>query len=252
MSAAATGRDAGAPRVGLFVTCLVDAMKPSVGFASIRLLEAAGCEVVVPEGQTCCGQPGLNAGDSDTARRLARQVLEQFEDCDYVVVPSGSCAATLSHNAPELFPGDGGERARVEALAARTYELTDFLVNVMHFEDVASRFTGTVTYHDSCSGLRTLGVREQPRALLGRIEGVTLVEMTDATRCCGFGGTFSIKYGDIATRMANDKCVDATATGADTIAAGDLGCLMNVEGRLRRRGDLSTRVLHVAEILAWQ
>ncbi|MGD2063967.1 MAG: (Fe-S)-binding protein [Nitrospirota bacterium] len=237
-------------RVGLFVTCLVDLMRPSIGFAALRLLKAAGCEVVVPETQTCCGQPGYNAGDRIAARALARKVIAEFHGCDAVVAPSGSCAATIRVHYPGLFADDPATHEASENLARRTYELTDFLVNVVRLQAVPGRYSGTITYHDSCAGLRELGVQAQPRALLARMPGVTLIEMREPTTCCGFGGTFSVKFSDISAHMAEDKCTHIAQTGAAALVAGDLGCLLNIEGRLRRRGDLQTRVLHVAEVLA--
>jgi L-lactate dehydrogenase complex protein LldE len=237
-------------RVGLFVTCLVDLVRPRIGFATLRLLEASGAEVVVPAHQTCCGQPGYNSGDLDPARALARKLAAEFGDCDYVVVPSGSCAGMIRHHYPELFRNDMAALPEIERLAARTYELTDFLVNVARLDAVPGRFAGPVTYHDSCSGLRELGVKDQPRNLLAKVPGLTLREMREPETCCGFGGTFSIKFGDISTRMADNKCEQIAATGVEAIVAGDLGCLLNIEGRLRRRGDHATKVLHIAEVLA--
>lgn len=239
-----------APRVGLFVTCLVDLMRPRIGFAALKLLEAAGCAVVVPETQTCCGQPGYNAGDFAPARALALKLMQEFDGCDYVVVPSGSCAGMIRIHYPKLFDGDAATRERIVRLAERTYELTDFLTRIGKLETPPGRFEGTLTYHDACSGLRELGVRTQPRALLAKVAGLTLVEMPDATTCCGFGGTFSNKYGEISARMAERKCAAIGRTGAGTVVAGDLGCLLNIEGRLRRNGDATTQVRHVAEILA--
>jgi L-lactate dehydrogenase complex protein LldE len=236
-------------RVGLFVTCLVDMMRPRIGFAALKLLEAAGCEVVVPETQTCCGQPGYNAGDYDSARALALKLVDEFKDCDYVVVPSGSCGGMIRTHYPSLFDKNVDQQIRVSKLAERTYELTDFLTRIAKLENVPAKFSGTLTYHDSCSGLRELGVCNQPRELLAKT-GATLVEMEQATTCCGFGGTFSVKYGDISARMAEKKCGYIAKTGAGAIAAGDLGCLLNIEGKLRRLGDESTRVLHIAEVLA--
>jgi L-lactate dehydrogenase complex protein LldE len=237
-------------RIGLFVTCLADLMRPRVAFAAIRLLERAGCEVVVPMTQTCCGQPGYNSGDRAAAKALARKVLGEFEGFDYVVAPSGSCGGMIRIHYPDLFRDEPDTLRRIEALCAKTYELTDFLVNVAKLNSVPGRFDGSITYHDSCSGLRELGVKGQPRALLAKVPGLKLVEMEEAETCCGFGGTFSIKFGDISARLADNKCETACATGADAIVGGDLGCLLNIEGRLRRRGDEKTRVLHVAEILA--
>jgi len=237
-------------RVGLFVTCLVDMMRPSIGFAALRLLKAAGCEVVVPSDQTCCGQPGYNSGDQDAAKALALKLLKEFDGCEYVVLPSGSCAGMIRVHYPALFKDDPALSESFQRLAGRTYELTDFLVNVAKLKAVPGDYSGSLTYHDSCSGLRELGVQAQPRALLAKMPGVQITEMREATTCCGFGGTFSVKFGEISTRMADNKCEHIAATGAGAIVAGDLGCLLNIEGRLRRRGDLNTRVLHIAEVLA--
>jgi L-lactate dehydrogenase complex protein LldE len=237
-------------RVGLFVTCLVDLMRPSIGFAALRLLEAAGCEVVVPAGQTCCGQPGYNSGDTTSAKALALKLLGEFKDCDYIVVPSGSCAGMIRVHYPTLFADDTAALELAKRLSVCTYELTDFLTNIAKLENIPGRYAGTLTYHDSCSGLRELGVQAQPRALLAKMPGVTLTEMRESTTCCGFGGTFAVKFGDISTRMADKKCANITQTGAGAVVAGDLGCLLNIEGRLRRNGDMQTRVLHIAEILA--
>lgn len=237
-------------RVGLFVTCLVDLMRPGIGFAALRLLEAAGCEVVVPATQTCCGQPGYNSGDQKSAKALARKLLGEFKDCDYLVVPSGSCAGMIRVHYPALFKDDPAALESVRQLSGRTYELTDFLTNVVKIKNIPGRYAGTLTYHDSCSGLRELGVQAQPRALLARMPGVTIREMNEATTCCGFGGTFAVKFGDISARMADRKCTSITRSGASAVVAGDLGCLLNIEGRLRRNGDMQTRVLHIAEVLA--
>lgn len=237
-------------KVALFVTCLVDLMRPRIGFAAIRLLEAAGCEVAVPRTQTCCGQPAYNGGDRATAQALARKVLAEFEGYDHVVAPSGSCAGMIRTHFPELLAGDPAELERVRRLADRTYELTDFLTSVAHLETVPGTSNKSVTYHDSCSGLRELGVKAQPRALLSKVEGLTLKEMDEAETCCGFGGAFAVKFGQISSHIAERKCANIAACGADAVVLGDLGCMLNIEGRLRRRGDLKTEVLHVAEVLA--
>jgi L-lactate dehydrogenase complex protein LldE len=237
-------------RVGLFVTCLVDAMRPRIGFATIKLLEAAGCEVVIPENQTCCGQPGFNSGDRESSKKLALKFIAEFESFDYVVIPSGSCAAMIRVHYPELFSDDPALLARFTAVGMRTYELTDFLANVAKLEKAPGNFQGKITYHDSCSGLRQLEVYKQPRALLATMPQVSLNEMVESTTCCGFGGTFSVKYGEISTRMADNKCQHISSTNADAIVGGDLSCLLNIEGRMRRNGDLKTRVLHVAEVLS--
>jgi len=237
-------------RVGLFVTCLVDLMRPRIGLAALELLEGAGCEVVVPAQQTCCGQPGYNSGDRKAAQALARKLLREFKDCDYVVLPSGSCAGTIKTHYPELLSEFPALRAEVEWLAARVWELTDFLVGVLKLQAVPGRFAGSVTYHDACAGLREMGVKVQPRALLAKVPGLTLKEMAMPEQCCGFGGTFAVKYGDISARICDQKCDDVQAAGADAVVLGDLGCMLNIEGRLRRRGDARTRVLHVAEVLS--
>ncbi len=237
------------PRVALFVTCLVDLHRPTVGFAAIRLLEQAGCRVEVPRAQTCCGQPAYNSGDRATARGIAVQVMEAFGGYDYVVAPSGSCGGMISHHYAGLFRDDPGMLQKAEALAGRTYELTAFLADVMGIADTGARFDGVATYHDSCSGLRELGVKRQPRRLLAEVAGLELREMADPEVCCGFGGTFCVKYPEISTRMASDKAADVIATGADTLLAGDLGCLLNMAGRLSRLGS-TVGARHVAEVLA--
>jgi L-lactate dehydrogenase complex protein LldE len=236
-------------QVGLFVTCLVDLFRPSVGFAALKLLEAAGCEVVVPAAQTCCGQPGYNSGDRAGAQVLARKVLHDFNTCEYVVVPSGSCAGMIRTHYRELLAEFSELRHQVERLAERTYELTEFLQNVVKVSETPGRWQGVVTYHDSCSGLRELGVKAQPRALLARVHGLELKEMSTPEQCCGFGGTFAVKFGEISTRICDQKCADIAATGANAVILGDLGCMLNIEGRMRRRGE-TTRVLHIAEVLA--
>jgi L-lactate dehydrogenase complex protein LldE len=237
-------------RVGLFVTCLVDLMRPRIAFAAIRLLQAAGCEVVVPRVQTCCGQPAYNSGDRHSTQALAAKMLDEFEGFDYVVVPSGSCGGMIRTHYPDLFRDSPRERERVRKLCDRTYELTDFLVNIAKLKSAPATFSGTVTYHDSCAGLRELGVKGQPRALLGSVPGLTLKEMEEAETCCGFGGTFALKFGEISAHIAERKCAHIAASGADAVVLGDLGCMLNIEGRLRRRGDMNTKVLHIAEVLA--
>lgn len=237
-------------RVGLFVTCLVDLMRPRIGFAALKLLDSAGYEVVVPARQTCCGQPGYNSGDRVAAQALARKVIEEFRDCDYVVTPSGSCGGMIKDHYAEALREFPELAKDVALLAERTFELTDFLVNVAKIDHLPGDFAGTVTYHDSCSGLRELGVKQQPRALLAKLPRVVLKEMATPEQCCGFGGSFAVKYGDISSRIADQKCDDVTASGADAVVLGDLGCMLNIEGRLRRRGDQRTKVLHIAEVLA--
>jgi L-lactate dehydrogenase complex protein LldE len=248
----------GEMRVGLFVTCLVDMMRPEIGFSALKLLEMTGCTVVVPDMQTCCGQPAYSTGDRKAARDLAEKFVTEFEDFDYVVIPSGSCGGNVKTHYADLFSDDPAWAARMQRLAPRVYELTDFLFSVARMEQFpaspaspvsVSGGRAPVTYHDSCCGLRELGVQAQPRALLAKA-GVPVIEMTDSRACCGFGGTFSIKYGDISTAIVDEKCAHIHASGANTVVLGDLGCMLNIEGRLRRTGDDKTRVLHVAQVLA--
>jgi L-lactate dehydrogenase complex protein LldE len=237
------------PRVALLVTCLVDLFRPTVGFAAVKLLEEAGCIVEVPQAQTCCGQPAYNSGDRADAAALARQVIEAFNGYDYVVVPSGSCGGMLRKHYPALFAQGTPERAAAEALSARTYELVSFLTDVMGMERVATSFARKVTYHDSCSGLRELGIERQPRALLASVQGLELSEMAEAKICCGFGGTFCVKYPDISNDMLDKKAASIAQSGADVVLAGDLGCLMNMAGKLKRlNSPVESR--HVAEVLA--
>lgn len=237
------------PRVSLFVTCLADLMRPSVAFASIRLLEQAGCVVDVPLQQTCCGQPGYNSGEYEATIPLARKTIELFEHAEYVVAPSGSCAGMICHHYPKLLEGQWQERAL--ALAEKTFELTSFLVDVVKLESAPAITTSlpTVTYHDSCAGLREMGVKEQPRKLLKNLCDVDISEMQQSDVCCGFGGTFCAKMPDISEKMVDDKLRNASSTGATLLTGGDLGCLLNIAGRARRQG-LDLEVRHVAELLS--
>ena len=235
--------------VGLFVTCLVDLFRPSVGLAAVALLERAGCSVEVPRAQTCCGQPAYNSGDKATAKALARRVIAAFEGYDYVVAPSGSCAGQLRVHYPEMFADEPEWYQRAQHLAKRSHELVSFLVDVRGMERVVARCDEIVTYHDSCSGLRELGVKAQPRRLLRSVGGLTLRELPGAEICCGFGGTFCVKYPEISDKMVSDKSADILATGAETVLAGDLGCLLNMAGKLQRQGR-PVAARHVAEVLA--
>jgi L-lactate dehydrogenase complex protein LldE len=236
-------------RVALFVTCLVDLFRPSIGFAAVKLLEQAGCAVSVPTAQTCCGQPAYNSGDKRHTKTVARQVIAAFSGFDYVVVPSGSCAGMIKIHYPALFADEPELAERARELAARTYELVAFLVDVMGMTRVAATHAGSVTYHDSCSGLRELGVKSQPRQLLASVTGLTLNEMPDCEVCCGFGGTFAVKYPEISEQIAGEKTAAISASGAAMVLAGDLGCLLNIAGKLKRQGK-PVQARHVAEILA--
>ncbi len=240
--------DKAAPRVGLFATCLVDLIRPSIGFAAAKLLEDAGCIVEVPS-QTCCGQPAFNSGDRETAKALALQMIEAFGGYDYIVAPSGSCAGQIKKHYPELFADDPNLAPKANALAGKTYELVSFLTDILGVQSVTARVEGSVTYHDSCSGLRELGVKTQPRKLLASIEGLKLTELAESDVCCGFGGTFAVKYGEISDKIVGEKTKRIDQTGATTLLAGDLGCLMNMAGKLKRQGS-TVQVRHVAEVLA--
>jgi L-lactate dehydrogenase complex protein LldE len=238
-----------APAVGLFVTCLVDAIRPEVGFAVLRLLEEAGCRVEVPARQTCCGQPGYNSGATDAATGLARQFVDEFEPFEHVVVPSGSCAGMIRHHYSEMLAGDPGYAQRAEAVAGRTYEIMDYLHTIRGFRPTGRTLRATATYHDSCAGLRELGIHAQPRAMLAAIDGLELRKLEGDNVCCGFGGTFCVKYPAISNAIVDEKAAAIERTEADLLLAGDLGCLMNMAGKLNRRG-ARTRCFHTVEVLA--
>ena len=236
-------------RVALFVTCLVDLFRPTVGFAAVKLLEDAGCTVEVPRRQTCCGQPAYNSGDRADSKAIALQVFDAFVGYDYVVAPSGSCAGMLRVHYPELFADDSENLPRARELAERSWELVSFLVDVCGMQAVVANWQRTITYHDACSGLRELGVKLQPRQLLASVAGLSIAELPGAEVCCGFGGTFCIKYPEISDKMVSDKATDIAATGVEAVLAGDLGCLLNMAGKLYRQGR-HVEVRHIAEVLA--
>ena len=237
-------------RVGLFVTCLVNTMRPSVGFASITLLEQAGCTVEVPTSQSCCGQPAFNSGDDEGTRQIAYQIIEQFEEFDYVVLPSGSCASMIKKNFIEVFKAQPGWQARAQHLADRTHELLSFLVDVCNFKPNGIELDGTFTYHDSCSGYRSLNVYEQPRKMLSSVKGLEHKPLNGHSECCGFGGTFCVKYSDISNAIVSEKVENVVAADADFLLGGDMGCLMNIAGKLNREGNKKITALHTAEVLA--
>lgn len=236
-------------KIGLFVTCLVDLFRPSVGLAAVHLLEKSGYTVLVPRSQTCCGQPAYNSGDRDTSIAIAKQVIEAFSDFAYVVAPSGSCAAMIKVHYPRLLAEDDVWHKRAMDLAGRCYELLTFLTEVVQDAPINAEFAHSVTYHDSCSGLRELGVKQQPRKLLQKVKALEFVEMEDSEVCCGFGGTFCVKYPALSERMVSDKVHALEQSGVEALLGGDLGCLMNIAGRLRRLGK-DIKVYHVAELLA--
>jgi L-lactate dehydrogenase complex protein LldE len=235
-------------RVALFVTCLGDVFYPEVGEATVRLLHRLGIAVDFPLGQTCCGQPAFNAGFRQLARDVARRNLALFAKAEYVVIPSGSCTAMWRVFYPELFADDPVLGEQAEALAARTYELAEFLVQVVGVERLGAVFHGRVTYHASCHLLRELGVAEEPRRLISQVEGTELVPMDLAEQCCGFGGTFAVKYPEISDAMLQKKIASLKRAGADTLVSCDAGCLMHIAGRLRRQGE-TIRIMHLAELL---
>ena len=236
-------------RVGLLVTCLIDLFRPNAGFAAVKLLEQAGFKVVVPSAQTCCGQPAYNSGDTRAAEGIARKIIAAFEKFDHIVIPSGSCAGMVKIHYPQLLAQEARWQQRALALAERTHELTSFLTEVVGIVDTRATYRGTVTYHDSCSGLRELHICTQPRRLLASVQKLALRELRDGESCCGFGGTFCVKYPEISVRMVSDKVASIHDTGADTLLGGDLGCLLNIAGRLQREGS-GIKVYHVGEVLA--
>ena len=248
---AARGKDRPAVQAALFVTCLIDLFRPSAGFAAVKLLEEAGCNVAVPASQTCCGQPAYNSGDRPATKEIAQQVIAAFEHYSYIVVPSGSCAGMLCKHYPGLFDPETEPswHARATAFAARVFELTAFLSDVLGVDFAGRAYPRRVTYHNSCSSFREMGVAVQPRKLLQSLDGISFVEMSDREVCCGFGGTFSIKYPDISNAMVSQKVDRIAETKAEVLTGADLGCLMNIAGKLAREGR-ALEVRHIAEILA--
>jgi len=236
-------------KVALFATCLVDLFRPSVAHAAIKLLQQAGCDVVVPPAQTCCGQPAYNNGDRKNARLLACQVINEFSGYDYVVLPSGSCGGMIKCHYPQLLHDDPQYHEKSLQLASRCYELTAFLVDVAGYSPNGLAFNKRVTYHDSCSCLRELKIQHQPRSLLQAVNNLSLTEMQGTEECCGFGGTFCVKYDELSTVMVDNKVDSIAETGAEVLLAADMGCLMNIAGRLKRR-NMAVNVYHIAEVLA--
>ena len=238
-----------AERVSLFVTCIVDQLFPQVGMAMADVLERLGYQVDFPENQTCCGQPAFNSGYWDEARTVARHFLNTFEPSGCIVAPSGSCTAMIVHHFAELFQEEPATLARVHALEKRVWEFATFLTEAAGVEDVGARFNGVVTFHDGCHALRELGVKQAPRRLLAHVRGLELREMMPAEECCGFGGTFAVKFPELSGAMAATKIDAITRTGADTVVSLDPSCLMQIQGVLSRAGS-SIRTMHLAEVLA--
>lgn len=238
-------------RVALFATCIVDQVFPQVGLAIAGILERLGYTVDFPEAQTCCGQPAFNSGYRAEAAKVARHFLRVFRDADYIVVPSGSCGTMIAHHFKDLFPDDAAALAEAHALEPRVYEFSRFLLEVARADDLGARFDGVVTYHDSCHALREMHIKEGPRRLLSKVRGLTLREMDVAEECCGFGGTFSIKFPEVSGAMARTKIDSIVRTGASAVVSIDSSCLMQLQGAISRAG-LPIRALHLAEILASQ
>jgi L-lactate dehydrogenase complex protein LldE len=237
-------------KVALFITCIADQLWPAVGTSTVEVLRRAGCEVTFDERQTCCGQPAFNTGYRGEARKLAKRFIEIFEDAEAIVSPSGSCTA-MAHHFHELFADDEIWRKRAKAVAERTHELGSFLVNVLRVEDVGASFNGRITWHDACHGLRDLGVRNEPRRLLKNVRAAEFVELPNADSCCGFGGTFSVKYPEISTAILDQKIDNIAKTNVRAVVSGDASCLLQIGGRLSRHNS-PVRVMHLAEILVAQ
>jgi L-lactate dehydrogenase complex protein LldE len=235
--------------VTLFMQCLVDTIYPEVGEAMVHVLRKLGASLNCPTDQTCCGQPAFNSGYRGEARMAARHFIEVFENSDIVVCPSGSCVNMVRNHYPELFCNDPQWLKRAEKLTSRTYEFSEYLVDVLGIVDLGAAYSGKVTYHDSCHLLRGIGVREQPRKLLQNITGAEFIEMNKSDRCCGFGGSFAVKYSDISTAMVTEKVNNIIASGADTVVGCDMGCLMNIQGMLSRM-ESKIKVMHLAQLLA--
>ena len=236
-------------KVSLFVTCLVDQIFPEVGLSTVRILRKLGVEVDFDVRQTCCGQPAFNTGFVEEAQSVARHFISVFKDSEKIVVPSGSCCTMIKVFLPELFPKKSKERSLAKSIAERTYELSYFLVSILGVENIGARFSQSVTYHDSCHLLRELKVCDQPRQLIRNIRDIDFREMKDSDRCCGFGGTFSVKFPEVSTAIGSDKLQSIKDTGANYVIANDVSCLMHLDGLLRRQ-NIPIKTMHIAELLA--
>jgi L-lactate dehydrogenase complex protein LldE len=238
-------------RVALFITCLGDQFFPQVGECVVKILRRLGVEVTFDPRQTCCGQPAFNTGYRQEAREVAEGVLDLFDDADYIVAPSGSCTSMMRVFYPELFRGDAAKLAKVERLRTRLFEFSEFLVKILKVEDLGASFPHRVAYHDSCHLLRELHIEDEPRRLLRAVRNVELVDLQDNQLCCGFGGTFSVKFPEVSVAMGKDKLRAAVTAGAEYLVANDSGCLMHLAGLIHRQG-LRLKTLHLAEVLAQQ
>ena len=236
-------------KVSLFIQCLVDSMFPETAEAMIAVLQRLNIDFDYPTEQTCCGQPAFNSGYRNDAAVAARRFVEIFENEEIIVCPSGSCVHMVRHHYPELFKDDPEMLARATAVGKKTFEFTQYLVDELHLSNIGSEFNGSVTYHDSCHLSRGLGIKSQPRTLLHHIKGLEFIEMKDSDTCCGFGGTFAMNYPDISTAMVDEKIENILASGAEVVTGCDISCLMNIQGRLSRRGE-DVKVMHIADLLA--
>ncbi len=235
--------------VTLFIQCLVDGIYPEAGEAMVKIFRKLGIDLICPTTQTCCGQPAFNAGYRREAGVAAKRFIDIFETAQVIVCPSGSCVTMVRHHYPQLFEDNDPWLQRARQVAAKTYELTEYLVDVLGVQDVGAHYEGKITYHDSCHLLRNLRIQSQPRKLLSKVSGAEFIEMHDADRCCGFGGSFAVKYADISSAMVADKVNNIVASGADTVVGCDMGCLMNIQGMLNRVGS-DIKIMHIAQILA--
>jgi len=238
-------------KVTLFIQCLIDGIYPEVGFAVVRIFEKLGIGVECPAEQTCCGQPAFNSGYRKEAKQAAAHFINVFGDAETIVCPSGSCVNMVRNHYPELFRDDPKLLEKAKEIGARTFELTEYLVDVLRVEDLGSRYDGRITYHDSCHLMRGIGVKEQPRKLIRKIKGAEFVEMYNSDRCCGFGGAFSVKYPEISTAILEDKVKNIIDSKAEVVTGCDMGCLMNIQGILSRKR-LPVKTFHIAKLLAGQ
>jgi len=238
-------------KITLFIQCIIDGMFPEVGFAVVRIFEKLGIDVECPAEQTCCGQPAFNSGYRKEAKRAAEHFINIFDDAEAIVCPSGSCVNMVRNHYPELFRDDEKLLAMAKGIGVRTFELTEYLVDVLGVEDIGSRYDGRITYHDSCHLMRGIGVKEQPRKLIRKISGAEFVEMNDSDKCCGFGGAFSVKYPEISTAILEDKVKNIIDSKAEVVTGCDMGCLMNIQGMLSRRQS-PVKAFHIAQLLAGQ
>ena len=234
--------------VTLFIQCIIDGVYPEVGEAMVRLFSKLGIAMTYPEDQTCCGQPAFNSGFRKEASRAARRFIEIFDSAETIVCPSGSCVNMVRNHYPKLFENDSAWRDRATRIAKKTYEMSEFLVDILKKEDVGASFDGKVTYHESCHLMRGIGVSRQPRTLISNVQGIDFIEMQDADRCCGFGGAFSFKYPDISSAMLAEKVNHIEASGAEVVVGCDMGCLMNIQGMLNRKKS-TIKTMHIAELL---